>query len=152
MYVRVAQLNVERLCILNTVRATVEARNALETYLYNLKTSYEDTLKDKISDDDLQELKASVEAGLEVRVIVEHTALFYPLLASSICVDDFVECIIFLSEGKFGTFEGATVGLAGDNLAFIDIFGIACSSPKVGRSDGFRIHFSRHYPDGCLWA
>lgn len=47
-------------------RAKVEARNALETYLYNLKTSYEDTLKDKINSDDMEELKTSVEAALEV--------------------------------------------------------------------------------------
>ena len=44
----------------------MEARNALETYLYNLKTSYEDTLKDKINSDDMEELKTSVEAALEV--------------------------------------------------------------------------------------
>lgn len=44
----------------------MESRNALETYLYNLKTSYEDSLKDKIADDDLEELKTSVEAALEV--------------------------------------------------------------------------------------
>lgn len=46
-------------------RAKVESMNALETYLYNLKTSYEDSLKDKIGEDDLEELKTSVEAGLE---------------------------------------------------------------------------------------
>lgn len=50
----------------NTCRAKVESMNALETYLYNLKTSYEDSLKDKIGEDDLEELKTSVEAGLEV--------------------------------------------------------------------------------------
>lgn len=47
-------------------RAKVEARNTLETYIYNLKTSYEDSLKDKIAPDDVEKLKASVEAGLEV--------------------------------------------------------------------------------------
>ncbi|WP_411017954.1 hypothetical protein, partial [Salmonella sp. s39606] len=36
-----------------------------ETYMYNLKASYEDTLKDKLSEKDLEDLKASVEAGLE---------------------------------------------------------------------------------------
>ncbi|CAM9369967.1 unnamed protein product [Pylaiella littoralis] len=46
-------------------RAKVESRNNLETYLYNLKASYEDTLKDKIAGDDLEELKNSVEASLE---------------------------------------------------------------------------------------
>lgn len=48
------------------VRAKVEARNNLETYLYNLKTSYEDTLKGKIPEGDLEELKTSVEGALEV--------------------------------------------------------------------------------------
>lgn len=47
-------------------RAKVESRNNLETYLYNLKASYEDSLKDKIAEDDLEELKSAVEAGLEV--------------------------------------------------------------------------------------
>ncbi|CAM9863508.1 unnamed protein product [Scytosiphon promiscuus] len=46
-------------------RAKVESRNNLETYLYNLKTSYEDTLKDKMPADDAEELKTTVEAGLE---------------------------------------------------------------------------------------
>eukprot|EP00752_Nemacystus_decipiens_P018529 g16612.t1 len=46
-------------------RAKVESRNNLETYLYNLKASYEDSLKDKIAEDDLEELKGAVEAGLE---------------------------------------------------------------------------------------
>lgn len=47
-------------------RAKVESRNNLETYLYNLKSSYEDSLKDKIAENDLEELKTAVEAGLEV--------------------------------------------------------------------------------------
>lgn len=47
-------------------RAKVESRNNLETYLYNLKTSYEDTLKDKMPADDAEELKTAVEDGLEV--------------------------------------------------------------------------------------
>ncbi|CAM9940422.1 unnamed protein product [Ectocarpus sp. 6 AP-2014] len=46
-------------------RAKVESRNNLETYLYNLKTSYEDTLKDKMAENDLEELKSAVEGGLE---------------------------------------------------------------------------------------
>ena len=50
-------------------RAKVESRNNLETYLYNLKSSYEDSLKDKIAEDDLEELKTAVEAGLEVRML-----------------------------------------------------------------------------------
>lgn len=45
----------------------MEARNSLESYMYNLKTSYEDTMKDKIGADDKEELKTAVEAGLEVR-------------------------------------------------------------------------------------
>ncbi|CAM9412096.1 unnamed protein product [Choristocarpus tenellus] len=46
-------------------RANVESRNSLETYLYNLKSAYEDTIKDKLSEEDLEELKTSVEAALE---------------------------------------------------------------------------------------
>eukprot|EP00903_Cladosiphon_okamuranus_P013268 g12372.t1 len=46
-------------------RAKVESRNSLETYLYNLKSSYEDSLKDKIAEDDMEELKTAVEDGLE---------------------------------------------------------------------------------------
>ncbi|CAM9783123.1 unnamed protein product [Ascophyllum nodosum] len=46
-------------------RAKVESKNNLETYLYNLKTSYEDTLKGKISEDDQEELKSSVEGALD---------------------------------------------------------------------------------------
>ena len=34
--------------------------------MYNLKASYEDTLKDKLTEKDLEDLKTSVEAGLEV--------------------------------------------------------------------------------------
>lgn len=49
-------------------RAKVESRNTLETYIYNLKVTYEDALKDKLADDDVKELKRSVEAGLEVRL------------------------------------------------------------------------------------
>lgn len=49
-----------------TPSANVEARNNFETYMYNLKASYEDTLKDKIAEKDLEDLKTSVEAGLEV--------------------------------------------------------------------------------------
>lgn len=45
----------------------MESRNNLETYLYNLKTSCEDTLKDKIGAEDLEELRSAVNAGLEVR-------------------------------------------------------------------------------------
>lgn len=44
----------------------MESRNNLETYLYNLKTSYEDSLKDKIAEADLEEIRNAVEAGLEV--------------------------------------------------------------------------------------
>lgn len=55
------------------VRAKVDARNNLETYIYNLKNSYEDTLTGKIPEDDLEELKTSVEGALEVccRTFVE---------------------------------------------------------------------------------
>ncbi len=34
------------------VRAKVDARNQLETYCYNMKSSVEDKLKDKIDEDD----------------------------------------------------------------------------------------------------
>lgn len=44
----------------------MESRNNLETYLYNLKSSYEDSLKDKIPEQDLGELRSAVESGLEV--------------------------------------------------------------------------------------
>ena len=47
-------------------RAKVESRNNLETYLYNLKSSYEDSLADKIAEQDLEELRSAVGAGLEV--------------------------------------------------------------------------------------
>lgn len=47
-------------------RAKVESRNNFETYLYNLKASYEDTLKDKIAGNDLEGLKTCVDDGLEV--------------------------------------------------------------------------------------
>lgn len=47
-------------------RSKVEARNDLETYIYNLKTSCEDSLKNKIAEDDLAELKAMLESGLKV--------------------------------------------------------------------------------------
>lgn len=47
-------------------RAKVESRNHFETYMYNLKASYEDTLKYKLARKDLEDLKTCVEAGLEV--------------------------------------------------------------------------------------
>lgn len=50
-------------------RAKVEARNGLETYIYNLKTAYEDTLKDKVAENDLEMLKTVSEEGLEVRIV-----------------------------------------------------------------------------------
>lgn len=50
--------------------AKVESRNNLETYLYNLKSSYEDSLKDKITEEDLEELKSAVQAGLEVSMVL----------------------------------------------------------------------------------
>lgn len=53
------------LCLL-LPSARVESRNNLETYLYNLKSSYEDDLKDKITDLEFEELRSAVESGLEV--------------------------------------------------------------------------------------
>jgi len=46
-------------------REAVEARNQLEGYLYSLKSSVEDSLKDKLSEDDAELLKATIKEGLE---------------------------------------------------------------------------------------
>jgi len=45
-------------------KAKVEARNNLESYLYNLKNSINDTLKDKLDGDDRDTLTTSVEEAL----------------------------------------------------------------------------------------
>ena len=45
-------------------REGVEARNQLESYLYALKSSAEDSLKDKLAEDDAELLKATVTEGL----------------------------------------------------------------------------------------
>jgi endoplasmic reticulum chaperone BiP len=46
------------------VREMVEAKNQLESYLYNLRSSVEDTLKDKISEEEAEALRATVQAAL----------------------------------------------------------------------------------------
>jgi molecular chaperone DnaK (HSP70) len=46
------------------VRDTIEAKNQLEGYLYNLRTSVEDTLKGKIPEDEAETLLSTVTAAL----------------------------------------------------------------------------------------
>lgn len=53
-----------------TGSSKVEARNDLETYIYNLKASCEESLKNKIAEDDLEELKAVLKAGLKVMCVL----------------------------------------------------------------------------------
>mmetsp|Transcript_7697 Transcript_7697/g.11585 ORF Transcript_7697/g.11585 Transcript_7697/m.11585 type:complete len:703 (-) Transcript_7697:44-2152(-) len=43
----------------------IGSRNALESYLYNVKSSYEGALKEKLGADDLETLKQTVEAGFD---------------------------------------------------------------------------------------
>lgn len=45
-------------------RENIEAKNQLESYLYGLRTSIEDTLKDKISDDDKEKVNKAVSECL----------------------------------------------------------------------------------------
>ncbi|KAG2494136.1 hypothetical protein HYH03_007774 [Edaphochlamys debaryana] len=47
------------------IEARVDARNQLETYLYNMKSSVEDKLKDKIEDEDKEKIGAAVKEALE---------------------------------------------------------------------------------------
>ncbi|KAG2494134.1 hypothetical protein HYH03_007772 [Edaphochlamys debaryana] len=47
------------------IKARVDARNKLETYLYNMKSSVEDKLKDKIEDEDNKKIGAAVKEALE---------------------------------------------------------------------------------------
>lgn len=42
----------------------VEAKNQLESYLYSLRSSVQDTLKDKISDEDKQKITDAVSEAL----------------------------------------------------------------------------------------
>jgi len=45
-------------------RENIEAKNQLESYLYGLRTSVEDSLKDKIADDDKDKLSKAIADGL----------------------------------------------------------------------------------------
>ena len=45
-------------------KGRIEARNGLETYLYNLKNSISDTLQDKLSEDDRSTLTKTIDDGL----------------------------------------------------------------------------------------
>ncbi|EIE27137.1 binding protein 1 [Coccomyxa subellipsoidea C-169] len=47
------------------VKAKVDARNALETYCYNMKQTIEDKLGDKLEEDDKEKVKAAVDEALE---------------------------------------------------------------------------------------
>jgi heat shock protein 5 len=47
------------------VKGKIDARNKLETYVYNIKSSVEDKLKDKISEDDAESVKKAVADALE---------------------------------------------------------------------------------------
>lgn len=47
------------------VKGKIDARNKLETYVYNIKSSIEDKLKDKISEDDAETVKKAVSDTLE---------------------------------------------------------------------------------------
>jgi len=46
-------------------KAKIQARNELEAYLYNLKNSINDTLKDKLTDDESSTLTTAVDNGLD---------------------------------------------------------------------------------------
>lgn len=63
----------------------MESRNSLETYIYNLKASYEDTLREKLPENDLEDLKTAAEDGLEVgsmRVVIR----MHMAMVSVLCV------------------------------------------------------------------
>ncbi|CAL5223179.1 g5651 [Coccomyxa viridis] len=47
------------------VKAKVDARNALETYCYNMKQTIEDKLGDKLDEDDKEKVKTAVDEALE---------------------------------------------------------------------------------------
>lgn len=47
------------------LKAKIDARNSLETYLYNLKNQLDDKLGEKLDDDDKKSVKEAVEDGLE---------------------------------------------------------------------------------------
>lgn len=47
------------------VKGKIDARNKLETYVYNIKSSVEDKLKDKISEEEAETVKKAVSDALE---------------------------------------------------------------------------------------
>lgn len=47
------------------IKAKIDARNQLETYCYNMKSTVEDKMKDKISEEDKQKVSAAVKEALE---------------------------------------------------------------------------------------
>lgn len=47
------------------VKAKIDARNQLETYVYNMKSTVEDKLKDKISEDDKEKVQAAIKEAQE---------------------------------------------------------------------------------------
>lgn len=47
------------------VKERIDAKNSLETYIYNMKTTISDKLADKISGDDKEKIKSAVNEGLE---------------------------------------------------------------------------------------
>lgn len=47
------------------VKAKVDARNQLETYIYSIKNTVEDKAKDKVSDDDKKTVLDAVKEALE---------------------------------------------------------------------------------------
>lgn len=54
------------------LRENVEAKNQLESYLYSVRTSVQDTLKDKISESDKEKVNTAVTQALSW--LEEHTA------------------------------------------------------------------------------
>lgn len=49
----------------NKEKAKIQARNELEAYLYNLKNSINDTLKDKLTEDESSTLSTAINDGLD---------------------------------------------------------------------------------------
>lgn len=47
------------------MKGKIDARNKLETYVYNIKSSVEDKLKDKISEEEADTVKKAVADALE---------------------------------------------------------------------------------------
>jgi heat shock protein 5 len=47
------------------VKGRIDARNQLETYLYNMKSTVEDKMKDKMEEDDKESVSSSVKEALE---------------------------------------------------------------------------------------